>query len=897
MKKRNELFTKLKPYILTSLIVITILTIIFFIKGIYPFGNNSLIWGDMHDQITAFYYHFYDSIKGSSSLLINFNTSSGINFLGIMAYYILSPFSLLVLLVPRSEIYLVVSVISALKILLCSLTCLYSIKVFYKKLPNLLSVLLAIIYAFSGYSLIMYQITPWIDAMYMLPLIIVGLKKVLDLEKPTIYIVTLTLSLIFSFYVSVMVIIFIFLSSLIYLLVYKENKDERKKAILALGISTVISILLSLFIIVPSYMQISISSRMGSSINTLLNSKMGPITDKASMFLFGSLMYAGLFFLIKNFKKNRKFLTFYIPVLLLLLIPVIIEPINKIWHFGSYAFFPYRFGFITMFLLIIGACHGFSNYQDIKGITLKRNRVISIILTLVISISTFVIMYVNYNEFQSAIETLTISINHVLLLILILSTITSTLGCFIIILLNKKLNHFSLILISVITLTHISVNTSIYLGMDHEQDLLMSQYEELASISNTYEEGNYYRVKNEANNMIMNSGMVMKYHTLDHFTSLTDGNNLESLKKLGYSSMWVKTFSRGGNLFLDSVLANKYIMTRKEVNNKYYELVNTYDTLNFYSLKETPSYGYLLNKNDTIFDKDNSFIISNSLYQNITGTKDNIFTIIDNFDLTNIKTSKYNENIHYKIIDKDACNYLETEIDIKGEKTVYLEILRSLVNNDNYVMYEKFNIYINDKLFKQKAFNENDNGVLELGTYKDEIINIKIELETSIDLDNITIGIMDNNKYEDFIKNEKLDTTIKYNRNQINVNVSTEDEKILFLPINYNDGYTATNNGKEVEVLKLYENYIGIKLNSGENNIQISFMPKGFIPCLIISIITLVLTVIIFKTNLYQKILNIKTFNNLAYYIYLAIYLGIILIIYIGLTIIFMISYFIPIKL
>lgn len=896
MKQKKITWEKIKPFLLTSLIVLTIIIIVFLLKGIYPFGRNSLIWGDMHDQITAFYYHFYDCFKGNQSLLIDFTTSGGINFLGVLAYYILSPFSFLVLLVPRTDIYLVVSIIIVLKILCSSLTCLYFIKTFYKKLPNVLSVLLAIIYAFSGYSLIMYQITPWIDAMYMLPLIIIGLKKVLDLERPTMYIVTLSLSLIFSFYVTIMVIIFIFLASFIYLLVYKDDKTIRKKGVLALGISTVISLLIALFIVVPSYMQISISSRMGSNIETLLNSKMGPITDKASMFLFGGIVYAGLFFLIKNFKQNKKFLTFYIPVSLIVLIPVLIEPINKVWHFGSYAFFPYRFGFITMFLMTVGACHGFSNYQKFKGPILKRNKVISVVLATVISVSTFIIMYVNYHDFQVAIETLTISINHSLLLILILSTIASIIGSFIILLLNKELNNFALVLIGIITITHIGVNTSIYLGMDYEQEALMSQYEELASISETYQEDDYYRVKNEASNMLMNSGMVMKYHTLDHFTSLTDGNNLESLKKLGYSSMWVKTYSRGGNLFLDSVLANKYIISRKEVNSEYYTLTDTYGNLNFYTLNENPSYGYLLNENDTIFDKENSFIISNSLYQNITGTTANIFTIIDDFDLNNIKTSKYQNNTYYEIIDKDSYSYFEKEISIKGKQTIYLEILRSLTNNDNYPMYEKFNIYINDKLHTQKAFDENNNGTLNLGTYEDEVVNIKIELRTSIDLNNITIGIMDNTKYEEFIQNESIDTNIKYNRNTISANVYTEEEKILFLPISYNEGYKVTNNGKDIEIIKVYDNFIGIKLNEGENDIKISFIPKGLIPCLIISMITLVLAIILIKTNLYHKIIEWKWLQNITYYLYLILYLGIILVVYVGLTLCFIISYFIPIK-
>ena len=887
---------KLKPYLLTSGIVLSIFIIIFLLKGIYPFGTNSLIWSDMHDQITAFYYHFYDCFKGNSSLLVDFSTSGGINFIGILAYYILSPFSFLVLLVKREEIYLMISVIIALKTLCCSLTCLYFIRKYFKKIPHLLSVVLAIIYAFSGYGLMMYIITPWIDAMYLLPLIMIGLKKVLDLEKPTLYIITLTLSLIFSFYVSIMVIIFIFIVSLIYLLVYQNDKNLRKKAILSLGIFTVISLLLSSFIVVPAYLQISVSSRLGVNFKTLFNSKTGPITDKLAMFLFGGVMYLGIFLLIKNHKKHKKFLSFYLPVLLIMLIPILIEPINKIWHFGSYAFFTYRIGFATMFLLIIGACYGYENFDFNSKIVVKKPKIKSIISTIFISISMIAVIFVNYYDFQAAINKLTISGNHLLLLVLILLTIASFIGCYLILLFNKKLTTFTLILMSIITFTHILVNTATYMGMDKEQDLLMGEYEELALISKDYKDGDYYRVKNEVNDMIMNSGMVMKYHNWDHFTSLTDANNLISLKKLGYSSMWVKTYSRGGNIFLDSVLGNGYLMTDHKINSEYYDYIKTYKNIYFYKLKKLPSYGYLINNNDTIFDKDNSFQISNSIYQSITGTKKSIFEIISHFKLTNIEISEYKENKYYKIIDKDGYNYIETDIDIKDKKTVYLEILRTLNNTANQKIYGKFNIYINDKLYKQNAIEKNDNGVINLGTYENEKINIKIELLKSTDLNNITIGIMDNSMYEDFINNEYIETNVNYNRNMITASVKAEEDKVLYLPIAYSDSYKATNNGKEVEVIKVFDNFIGIKLEKGNNNIELTYMPKGLMPMIIVSAITLVLTIILLSTKLYNKILNCKFLANIAYYLYLFAYLALILVVYVGGIICFIISYFITIK-
>ena len=112
----KNLLKKYRDYLMIMGITLTIFIIIFLSKHIYPFGNNSLIYGDMYDQLTSFYYYVYDCLKGSSSLLINFGASSGVNFFGIITYYLLSPFTLLVVLVERSKIYLFVSIIIVLKI-------------------------------------------------------------------------------------------------------------------------------------------------------------------------------------------------------------------------------------------------------------------------------------------------------------------------------------------------------------------------------------------------------------------------------------------------------------------------------------------------------------------------------------------------------------------------------------------------------------------------------------------------------------------------------------------------------------------------------------------------------------------------------------------------------------
>lgn len=888
---------KIKPYLYTSLAVIGILAVLFYIKGIYPFGNKSIIWGDMHDQITAFYYHLYDSIKGNSSVFVDFTTSGGINFFGILTYYILSPFSLLILLFPRTEIYLVVTLIVSFKILVCSLTCLYFTRTYFKNMPSMLHILLAIIYATSSYSLIMYQITPWIDAMYMTPLIMIGLKKLLDLENPAYYVITLTITMILSFYVSFMIIAFIFLASLIYLYVYQE-KENRKKAIASLGIFTILSILISLVIVIPSYNQIMMSSRLQVNVKTLLNSKTGPIIDKISMLTFGGIVYTGLLLLLKDYKNNKKFLKFYIPTSLIVLIPLVVEPINKIWHFGTYASFPYRYGFITMFLLILGAAYSFNKFEEIKFKKIKHKEIISCIITIIAIVLITFITHRYYDTFQKSIHMLSISYNKSLIISLIIMTFISVLACISIIVINKKLTKFPIILIFIVSIAHIYNNASIYLGIDYLEDKLNNEYKLLGEISKDYPKNDYYRLKSELNDMVTNNGMITRYQNIDHFTSLTEKTNLETIKKLGFGTQWVKIYSRGATLFMDSIFANKYLLTNEEVNSKYYDKVKQYENIYLYKTNNKLSYGFLINDNDTIFDKNNSFEISNSLYKNILSTTEELFEIDNNFELKNIKATKMEDELtNYEIIDKDYFAYFEKEINVTGKKNLYLEIPHSLRNDQNFRLNNAVNVYINDKLYKEDAFLEPDNGVLDLGIYENEIVSIKVEIIKDILVRDVYLGSMDIAKFEDFLDNYYIDTNIFFNKNKVSLNVNVnEDNKILFIPLAYSDNYTAKVNGKKVDTIKMYENFIGIKVNSGENDITLTYVPNMFTKTLIISLVSLLVTISLLVTKFYNKIIDNTIIQNIAFYLYIFGYIATILLVYVLLMICFLLSYFTVIR-
>lgn len=842
-----------KKYIVTSIVILGVLSVIFFIKGYYPFGSQSIIWSDMHEQITAMYYHFYDSIYNSKSLFVDFNSGGAINFVGVLAYYILSPFTLIILFFPRELIDNAVSIIVALKILLSGLTCLYFISKTFNKIDDNYKIILSLLYAFSSYSLTLYIITPWIDIVYLFPMLLLGLKKLLDLESSKLYIITLSISLICSFYITFIVLLFIIFSSFLYLYIFK--KENIKKAIFHLGVATIISILIASVILIPSFIQIFASQRASINLAEIVNSKFGPLSDKIA-YLFGStILIVFSLLILLNFKKHKKFTIFLFLNLLLLGLPLIIEPINKMWHFGSYVYFCYRYGFIIVLFLIIGAGYYLTNLDSMKKYPIIASKIIPLLLLIITFIVMFVIFYKYRFRIFLAIDSLTFTRDKIALLSLFIVSLLIFITVLILFFTNKKESNFTIIFLYIITISHILFNSYFYFNK-YDSNYLNNQYNWMEEIYDINLLKDKYYVKETNRILISNYGMVSDIRTFSNFTSLVDKTNYETMIMLGYDSYGNDTEAIGGNLFTDIILAQKYIISDRKISDSYYHYVNDIDNyLYIYEFSNLP-FGFVINNNSSIKNAKNSMEASNIIYNSITNN-DNIFDI-------------------------EKLDALENKYFISGKKRLYLDIDFNI--NDKRNNYNLFDIYVNGNLLYQSIPNTNRNGTLYLGEFLDEEVEIKIVSLKENNIKDINLGILDLQKIDDFLNNYGKNVDIEFNHNKMIISTNGNNNDLLFLPITYLDNYKCSTH----EIFRVYDNFIGIKLHDGENIIEISFIPKGFIIGIIISFIGIVFF-IIWERYLYK--LNLTLLNNIFYYIYLVLFILLVSFYYIVLPILFIISF------
>ncbi len=866
-----------KKYFISGLVVAVILLIVFLVKGMYPFGKNYIMWGDMYEQIVPLYYNFYDVIRNGKSILIDYTGGIASSFIPNFFYYISSPFTLLVLLFKRSDIPNAVNIIVLLKIVLSTVTCNYFLDKKFKKLDDFYKCFFSIIYGLSTYNLSLYIITGWIDIVYLFPLLMLGLDELLNLKKPKLFIIILSMSLIFNFYISLMCILFIFFISIIYLKIYK-NQNIRK-AITSLGLSVLLSLLISSIALIPVFLQILSSARMGVNFSQLGTSKFGPIIDKL-MFLTSSMApIACILLLFRKYRQNKANITFIIMSLLLLGLPILIEPINKMLHFGSYVCYPYRYGFILMFMLSIFSCM-YLNSEDEEN---HENKLLIIISTIISVLLIGIISYKYYPILQEGVNKLSFSFNHKAFFLIVALALLNLISYFVIFRFGNKKSKFSKAFLMINLLVFCLSQSFIYVGIDRTSKEFYLNYNNMDYISALKTETGYH-YKQDNSGMISNFGAITNKQTQDYFTSLTNNDVFIEYQKLGYNSYY--TSSTGGNYFSDFILSNKYYITRNKVDEEYYKLYKTNGNLNIYEATLPISKGYVLKKNKSLKDVKNSFEATNIIYKAVSNSQNEIINIYNDFELENVKY----DGTKLEIIDKSKEAYISKEFDINDAKTLYLEAFTSYVNIEKNKLYNCFDIYVNDELLFKDFYNRDNNSVLNLGTFNNEKVEVKVLIKKDIPRNvNISIGLLDRNLLRQYFENNKYEVGIDYKNNDLNITYKSDNEDILFIPIPYLKGMSATQNGHSTEIIKVFDDFIGVRLKNGENNIKISYITSGLKTSILLSILGIIGTLLFIK--FYEKITDCEILNRLTYITYLVLYIILLLIFYIIPLFIFILSF------
>lgn len=178
------------------------------LSGFWPFSSLLPLGGDMVGQYLEYYCWMKDVFAGEADAFYSLSKTLGGDMTGIWAYYLLSPLNLLLLPVSRAALPLAVMGLIGAKLGLCSLF----MALFLSRRGGGRGVLIfSAAYALMSYNMSYYNNLMWLDGVYILPLILLGLERLFEGRAPFLYIFALAFALVTNYYIGYMICLFLVL--------------------------------------------------------------------------------------------------------------------------------------------------------------------------------------------------------------------------------------------------------------------------------------------------------------------------------------------------------------------------------------------------------------------------------------------------------------------------------------------------------------------------------------------------------------------------------------------------------------------------------------------------------------------------------------------------------------
>ncbi len=841
-------------YIIPALVTLVALLVIMVSKGITPFGSNRIDYFDNMQQVAPLYTHLWDWMHGDASIWFDWYTGLGTNVsMSISAFSMLSPFNLLLYLVPRNLILESISILTIAKMMVMSVTMYAVINYKNRRLGYWLKLIFSLMYAFGSYTLLYGScFTPWMDIVALFPLLMLGFFRMLDTGKRGLYVFMLALLFIINYYLSAMSVVYILVVSGVYILMGCERKMWKEHA-WNLGVSTGVGIGLSAFVLVPVMIQLSGSQR-GSSGSNIAGQYIGWIrsafvTDGSMAAFQRWMMVYGLAFAvaliavgIKMYWSDTKLRNSNIILILIALLPIAVEGINLMWHFGSYNGYTLRNGYLFEFTLIMIAADYASRifgsvYLDFKkykkaGIAACIGALAFIVIYNVLPVNNVYIAGVFYLVVFAAMT-------YVHIRGLKGKCLSG----------NIRINAAGICLLIFVELF---VSAYALIGPPKFYEYEDYQYGDYVQTDNEVksgldiEESVTDRIINPDLSLNANYPLILRRGALSSFTAALQSDTQSYAKRLGYSKYFLWLLDSGGTIFTNTLFHITSAVNIVPMDSTFYTPVRSDGDYTLYSANYVLPFAYSVSSAVTKADVSGTWVsTNNALYKALTGDEEDLIEGFSGYSINTDTTKTY-------------------DVAVYGYKALYMNIVdinnRDTDANSSWLI-SSMHIYVNGEAVTVPTlgdventayFTDYNNNLVYLGCFTDETVNIRIEYDDAWykKVSEVTLAGLDMNKFISFVdskKDSKCETSVTNDSITMTVDCGVGEDMVL-IPVVYSDNWKITVNGVEVSAKNrtgVAGLFTGVKVTAGqENTIVMTFEPEGKKAGLLISLAMLVIAVI-----------------------------------------------------
>lgn len=894
---RRFLYDK-RIYFLVFALPVLIMYVAYALFKVHPFGDNSVLVLDLNGQYVYYYEALRDAFWGDGSLKYDWSRNLSGEMFGIFAYYLASPFMLLICILPRSCMCGAIELMQLMKIGTAAVTFAFFLRKTGKP-RNTSLVVFSTCYALMSYMVVQLMDPMWLDGLVYLPLICWGVHRLVDEGKVTAYIIPLALMFIAHFYIGYMIGFFT-LCYFIYYCLSREGRVLPKKIgarIFQFGAATIVAIMASCVVIIPVYNSLKLGklefTEPDFSLATQFDflsviTKLFPMSydtvypDGLPMIFCGSvvLLLVPLFFMNEKISVKEK--TSKGLLLTVLVLCMYIKPVDIAWHgFQVPNWLPFRYSFVISFLLLLMAYRAFEN---LDGITAKE--IGGVFFGLMVFL--FWCERENYGHFQIFESRTVEEETHGVIQGIWFSMIALAIYFAMIYLIRKyKKSKAVCIILCLLVSLELLAN-----AMDTLQkidvDVAYSKYSSYEPyMSNTkdavrhikyFDDSPFYRMEATFHRTV-NDPIGTNYHGISHSSSTMNAPALKALQSFGYAYGGHYTKYNGATLLTDALFDIRYIMDKEDDDGKdqfgdqrinvpeQYKLATHIEedgsTYKFYKNPYALGLGIVSSPaiNDIKLSDVNPFENQNDVFNALISEQSatQYFTRVmpHNSERENLATAELGDG-HTKYYPADT-NIAECHIDyvvrMDKDSDLYMYFPTKYERSCN-VWYQLEREYVegaNNMSFAGQFFVGDNYSILKIGSfYKDDDVRIRITVandDKEAFWSDTLFYTFDMNAFE--LADEKLQERVldvtKHEDDYLEGTCTADREgQVLFTTIPAENGWVVTVNGKTVETGKALDSMITIPLEVGENKITMKFSPDYFIFGILISLFGVLITVIIF---------------------------------------------------
>lgn len=384
---RHWLFDK-RFYLVAFFIPVVLTYLAYAIFGIAPFGEHSVLCLDLNGQYVYYFEAIRDAFWGDGSIFYDWSRNLSGNFMGIIGYYLASPFTLIVILLPQSWMVTSLLIMQLAKLGAAAVTFNYFLRR-RRGMEEWPALIFSTLYAMMAYAVIQLIDPMWIDGLVFLPLIMAGMEYLIDDGRRLNYIIPLGMMFVANFYIGYMIAFFCVIYFIFYTFFGSDAKSlQGYGKVQATGrfvYSSLIGGMLAAAMILPVYFALQQGkfdfTEPDYSFQTqfelvdlfaqLLPAQYDSVNVDGSPEIYCgtlSLFLLPLFYINKNIPTKKKL--GYTFMLLCMVVSMWIKPVDMMWHGGQVPnWLPFRYSFLVSFVILNMAAIAFKN---LKGISINK---------------------------------------------------------------------------------------------------------------------------------------------------------------------------------------------------------------------------------------------------------------------------------------------------------------------------------------------------------------------------------------------------------------------------------------------------------------------------------------------------------------------------------------------